>query len=232
MHKVSIHIDGGYFLKRLSNVRPELNENAETVASALEQTVGGHLQKLNETYHVNNQYSMLYRVFYYDAFPFGNAQRYPVTGRRLDFGNSDEAKFRKELFEILKRKRKFALRIGKVIKESGWRLTENASKKIVSGDLLPGNITDDDFSFGLRQKGVDMRMGVDIASVTLKKQASTIILVAGDSDFIPAAKLARREGIEVILDPMWRSVSAELFEHIDGLFSGLSKQANRPRIKK
>lgn len=232
MHKVSIHIDGGYFLKRLSNVRPELNESAETVASALEQTVGGHLQKLNETHHAENKYSMLYRVFYYDAFPFGNTQRYPVNGERLDFANSDEAKFRKSLFEILKKKRKFALRIGKVIKESGWRLTETASKRIVSGDLLPENITDEHFSFGLRQKGVDMRMGVDIASVTLKKQAATIILVAGDSDFIPAAKLARREGIEVILDPMWRSVSADLFEHIDGMHSGLSKKSSRPRTKK
>ena len=232
MHKVSIHIDGGYFLKRLSGVRPDLSKNADTVAAALEQTVGGHLQKLNETYHEKNQYALLYRVFYYDAKPFGNAQRYPISGTRLDFANSDEAKFRLELFERLKQKRKFALRLGKVIKESGWRLTEKASKLLREGELKASELTDDHFTFGLRQKGVDMRMGVDITSVTLKKQASTIILVAGDSDFIPAAKLARREGIEVILDPMWRSVSADLFEHIDGMHSGLSKKPSRPRIKK
>jgi uncharacterized LabA/DUF88 family protein len=45
---------------------------------------------------------------------------------------------------------------------------------------------------GFKQKGVDMRIGVDIASITFKKQASTIVLVSGDSDFVPAAKLARR----------------------------------------
>lgn len=78
-------------------------------------------------------------------------------------------------------------------------------------------------SLGLRQKGVDMRIGVDITSLTLKRQVDTIILVAGDSDFVPAAKLARREGIEFILDPLWQQVNADLFEHIDGLQSGLKK---------
>jgi uncharacterized LabA/DUF88 family protein len=75
----------------------------------------------------------------------------------------------------------------------------------------------------LRQKGVDMRIGLDIASITLKKLAGTIILVAGDADFVPAAKLARREGLQFILDPLWQSVSPDLFEHIDGLHTSLRK---------
>jgi uncharacterized LabA/DUF88 family protein len=82
-------------------------------------------------------------------------------------------------------------------------------------------------SLGLHQKGVDMRIGIDIASLTLKQQVDTIILVAGDSDFVPAAKMARREGIEFILDPLWQEVSADLFEHIDGLQSGLPKPGTR-----
>ncbi|WP_438729602.1 NYN domain-containing protein [Parasphingorhabdus sp. DH2-15] len=83
----------------------------------------------------------------------------------------------------------------------------------------------------LRQKGVDMRIGLDIASLTLKKLVKTIVLVAGDSDFVPAAKLARREGIQFILDPLWQSVSDDLFEHIDGLHSGLSKRGNRRTVR-
>lgn len=78
-------------------------------------------------------------------------------------------------------------------------------------------------TLGLRQKGVDMRIGVDIASLALKRQVDTIVLVAGDSDFVPAAKLARREGIDFILDPLWQKINADLFEHIDGLHSGLSR---------
>lgn len=83
----------------------------------------------------------------------------------------------------------------------------------------------------LRQKGVDMRIGLDIASITLKRLASTIILVAGDADFVPAAKLARREGLQFILDPLWQSVSDDLFEHIDGLKTALKKPAHLKKPK-
>ena len=33
----------------------------------------------------------------------------------------------------------------------------------------------------------------------------------------PAAKLARREGVDFVLDPMWQAIPAGLNEHIDGL---------------
>jgi len=75
-----------------------------------------------------------------------------------------------------------------------------------------------------------MRIGLDIASVTLKKQADTIVLVAGDSDFVPAAKLARREGVEFILDPMRQSIREDLFEHIDGLISVLGHARAQPAV--
>ena len=78
-------------------------------------------------------------------------------------------------------------------------------------------------ALGLKQKGVDMRIGLDISTLTLKRHVDTIILIAGDSDFVPAAKLARREGVEFILDPLWQSVNDDLHEHIDGLQSGLPK---------
>ena len=61
-----------------------------------------------------------------------------------------------------------------------------------------------------------MKIGVDIASLAYKKQVEQIILIAGDSDFVPAAKLARREGIDFVLDPLDAPIKEELFEHIDG----------------
>lgn len=48
-------------------------------------------------------------------------------------------------------------------------------------------------------------------------------MIAGDSDFVPAAKHARREGIDFILDPLWQTIKPSLFEHIDGLNSKVSK---------
>lgn len=102
-------------------------------------------------------------------------------------------------------------------------LTKQQAEEAVRLQKRWGEIDNNGITLGLRQKGVDMRIGLDIASITLKKQADTIILVSGDSDFVPAAKLARREGVEFILDPLWQSVNEDLFEHIDGLHSGLSK---------
>lgn len=87
---------------------------------------------------------------------------------------------------------------------------------------------DNDVTLDLRQKGVDMRIGLDIAALTLKRFVSTIILVSGDSDFVPAAKLARREGLQFILDPLWHDIKDDLFEHIDGLRSGLPKP--KPKV--
>jgi len=44
-----------------------------------------------------------------------------------------------------------------------------------------------------------------------------IVLISGDSDFVSAAKLARREGIDFVLDPLGATIKEDLFEHIDGL---------------
>lgn len=68
-----------------------------------------------------------------------------------------------------------------------------------------------------------MKIGLDIASLAYKKLVDQIILIAGDSDFVPAAKHARREGIDFILDPMWHTIKPDLFEHIDGLQTRVSK---------
>ena len=68
-----------------------------------------------------------------------------------------------------------------------------------------------------------MRIGLDIASITLKRQANVIVLVSGDADFVPSAKLARREGVQFVLDPLWQDVPPDLFEHINGLRSGFYK---------
>lgn len=119
----------------------------------------------------------------------------------------------------LKHRRKFALRLGELSSHSSYNLTPQATKDLFLRKRTLDEITEKDFVFVSQQKGVDMRIGVDIASMAYKKQVNQIILIAGDSDFVPAAKLARREGIDFILDPMWANIQEDLFEHIDGLKS-------------
>ena len=64
-----------------------------------------------------------------------------------------------------------------------------------------------------------MKVGLDIATLAFKNQVSQIILITGDSDFVPVAKFARREGIDFILDPMLNNIDSSLHEHIDGLYT-------------
>jgi uncharacterized LabA/DUF88 family protein len=168
----------------------------------------------------------------------------------MDFGRSEVALFRRELFADLRRKRKFALRLGHVSRDSDWSISPRLTRQILkigglveslhrrvqeteagsaSGEQLQCElreivtawrvISEGDVILGLRQKGVDMRIGLDIASMTLKRQVDTVVLVTGDSDFVPAAKLARREGVEFLLDPLWQRVSDDLTEHVDGVVS-------------
>ena len=66
---------------------------------------------------------------------------------------------------------------------------------------------------------MDRKLGTDIAYITLKKQVDQIILIAGDSDFVPSAKLTRREGVDFILEPMGQTINDDLNEHIDGIRS-------------
>ncbi len=147
----------------------------------------------------------------------------PISRKPIDYSKTPEAEFRLALFEKLRRSANTAVRLGEVRKERSWILNEKAQKDLLNGKRVVSDLEDTDFSPGLRQKAVDMRIGLDIASLTLKKQVQTIVLVAGDADFVPAAKLARREGVKIVLDPLWRSVSDDLFEHIDKLQSGLKR---------
>ena len=100
-----------------------------------------------------------------------------------------------------------------------YALSNDTQKKILRGSLKVEDLKESDFTLSIGQKGVDMRIGIDIASMAYKKQVTRIILISGDSDFVPAAKLARREGIDFILDPMGAKISHDLSEHIDGIRS-------------
>ena len=98
-----------------------------------------------------------------------------------------------------------------------YTLRPDVVKKVFNGSIQLSDIGEKDFMIQVDQKGVDMKIGLDIASMAYKKQVDQIVLISGDSDFVSAAKLARREGIDVVLDPLGAKIKEDLFEHIDGL---------------
>lgn len=167
----------------------------------------------------------LYRISFYDCPPLEKRGHNPLTGRAIDFSKTAEATFRRALHRELTSFRKVALRMGKLASNGTWAVRPERMKDLLCGKLAVSQLSEKDVIYDVRQKGVDMRIGLDIASLAYKRQVDQIVLFTGDSDFVPAAKLARREGIDFILDPMWEPVPADLNEHIDGLRSTCPKRA-------
>lgn len=210
MRRTAFLIDGGFFLKRLQSLCGSLTPNA--AARKITALCMAHLE------HESRSRDNLYRIFYYDCPPVDKKAHNPITKRAVDFGTSPTARWRTAFFEQLKVQRKVALRLGRLAGGS-WQLRPEALKDLLSGARTVAQLTERDVSYDVRQKAVDMRIGLDIASLAYKKCVDQIVLFSGDSDFVPAAKLARREGIDFILDPMWFSIGPDLNEHIDGKFS-------------
>ncbi|MCE9334071.1 NYN domain-containing protein [Bacteroides fragilis] len=179
--------------------------------------VANHLYTMAHK-HVGDN-NTLYRIFYYDCHPLSKKVHNPISQRPIDYSKSSEYKFREELIEELKKKRKVALRIGTLKDNNAWHIYPRKVKELLSGKIDVSGLTENDVYLEIRQKGIDMKIGVDIASLALKRFVDTIVLFSGDSDFVPAAKLARREGVDFILDPMSANVEPQLFEHIDGMKS-------------
>ena len=94
-------------------------------------------------------------------------------------------------------------------------------KAVISGKIDPKTLDESAFVYHAKQKGVDMKIGLDIATLTHKKLVDRIVLIAGDSDFVPASKPARREGLHFVLDAMNHPIREDLQEHIDWLHTTL-----------
>lgn len=158
-----------------------------------------------------------YRLFFYDCEPLTKRMHTPVNQKSVDFGKSPDARFRLQLHQEIQKLRKVALRLGRLNDTSKWRLSERATNRLIADpkSFVP---SDDDFEIDTKQKGVDMRLGLDVASLAFKGQVDQIVIVAADADFVPAAKLARREGIDVILDRMGDHRAAkDLIQHVDAI---------------
>lgn len=210
--KIAVLIDGGFFVKRFNTLfNKDRKLTGEQVADFLYSMAHSHVSKRN----------ILYRIFYYDCLPLGKKAHNPISKKAVDFSKTPEYKFRMELMDALKKKRKVALRVGTLKDNGHWEIRPGITKDLLAGKKTLSDLKEEDVFLSVRQKGVDMKIGVDIASLALKRFVDQIVLFSGDSDFVPAAKLARREGIDFILDPMQASVEQQLFEHIDGLKSVL-----------
>lgn len=196
-------LDGGYVTKRHQRMHNKQFPTAADVASFCS-TVRAQAFPHHE----------LYRIFFYDCEPYTGRQNNPVSGSMVDFSKSPQAVKHRSLLDALEQTPDFAVRRGELVFR-GWKLGPATLRSIVPGQQ-PNPLTATSFLPDVIQKGVDMRIGPDIAALALKRLATSVVLVTGDSDMIPAMRFARREGLRVYLHTMgFSGVRSELKAHAD-----------------
>ncbi|UVO54972.1 NYN domain-containing protein [Sphingomonas sp. SUN039] len=240
--RTAVVVDGAFFLRRFKHRYPELDpHNPRDVSVGLMFLAAAHIsisdggwspaglistvddQKFLDTKWTESD--LLYRIFFYDCQPLTKRTHLPISKRALNLAGTDVAKSRLAIHEALLNVRKVALRLGRLNDQFGWRVKPLSVERWLadSSSFAP---TDDDFELDTVQKGVDMRLGLDVASMAFKRQVSQIVLVAADADFVPAVKLARREGIDVVLDPMGAPAASDLVANCDGVRNAVSPPRN------
>lgn len=147
----------------------------------------------------------LFRTQYYDCEEFQGSVKLPVSGKTKVYTGSNP------LLSDLSRRELVAVRRG-VLKFRGWERTKASLKEAKA----PTALTDADFRAKWEQKGVDLRIGLDIVTMTESRGADLIVLLTGDTDLIPAMKLARGRGLQIAgVDLPNRKIIPELKPHLD-----------------
>ena len=142
----------------------------------------------------------LFRTLYYDCNPYSGEVPLPVSGKKRTFND-------RGWLDILAAKDSFAVRRG-ILKFRGFK-----PKKI---PVKSESLSDDDFYPDFEQKGVDMRLGIDIATFSISKAVDRVILVSGDTDCVPAMKYGRIAGLQIVIVHFPdQKLSRELLWHAD-----------------
>ena len=219
IRKTAVLVDGGYYRKRASALWG--TKSAEERANELFRYCLLHISEPDEPRD-------LYRIFYYDCPGMTRQIVHPLTGNVIDFSRGAGTRWTREFFEKLASKRKLAIRRGELAEnQAEFILKPSVVSDLISGRRAVSDLTEWDFRLDVKQKGVDMRIGLDAASIAAGKLANQVVLIAGDSDFLPVAKIARRSGIDFILDPMKQVPKVNLLEHVDGIETYVDKMYQR-----
>jgi uncharacterized LabA/DUF88 family protein len=206
MKKVAILLDGEWFRCRLD----------AALKGKLPQGVTADVMYRNAMLAMGPD-EELFRMFYYDCPPYGGKETNPVDRKVVDFSAQSKHTARMRFIKEMKGMDYVAMRLG-TVKKRGWTLTDSYVQKTIKCQAAAQNHQPpqaNELFLSFEQKGVDMRIGIDVATLTLKRLVDRVILISGDTDMIPAMKLARREGAQVVLVEIASSIHKELDEDAD-----------------
>ncbi|MGN1457873.1 MAG: NYN domain-containing protein [Acutalibacteraceae bacterium] len=157
MIRTAILIDGAFYLKRAAFLWG--NKTPEDRADELIAYCKRHLQCANN----NTESKYLYRIFYYDCLPSDKKVYHPLTQKTVDLKKTDLYTWSNKFFDELKSKRKVAIRKGELLDSNiGYTLKKDTIKKLCNKKISIDDLTEDDFHLDIQQKGVDMKIGLDI----------------------------------------------------------------------
>lgn len=207
MPRIAVIVDGGFvrsnLQKKNNGNRPDANQIYQTITGAL----STHLSRYE-----------IFRIFYYDSLAVDIDEKtylHPLTGKVVNLLDDIDADYSDKLYTELKRRDNVAFRYGE-LGFSGWRLRKQTAfiKKVKNKE----EIVEADFCINVKQKGVDLKMGLDIAWISMKSIVDAILIISADSDLVPAMKFARKEGLNVYLATLGTGVKPSLVEHSDKHF--------------
>jgi uncharacterized LabA/DUF88 family protein len=191
---VAVLLKGGYVRKRLKKARRSFTvQDILAVGSACVDDSAGE---------------KLFRLYYYDCDPYVGKQPHPVTGETQHWREQTTVQ------EDLSRQETVAYRRGRLAFR-GWKLTPPAFREFRDGKRGTGTLQAGDVQPEFQQKGVDVKIGLDIAWLSSKRVVEKLVLVSADNDFIPAMKFARREGIGVQIATIDQQPQPAFREHAD-----------------
>jgi uncharacterized LabA/DUF88 family protein len=144
----------------------------------------------------------IFRILYYDCAPSTATVKLPVTGNSHTFTGSDQWMHTLAAIDL------FAVRRG-VLKFRGFKPRQTPVTRTRA-------LTDADFKPDFEQKGVDMRIGLDIAAYSVNRAIDRIVLVSNDTDCVPAMKYGRKAGLQIVTIQLPNCIPAkELIAHSD-----------------
>lgn len=195
MSKVAVFIDGGHLRSYARKANKAFNP-AFVVATARATLSPG---------------DVLFRILYYDCDPFSGTVKKPVSNASHVFPPNPS------FLNSLAEEELVAVRRG-VLKFRGWERTKAslaAAAAVPAGTPVPA-LTDNDFSPRFEQKGVDLRIGLDLSTMADSGAVEEMIVMTGDTDLIPALKLVRSRGFQVsgVALPNY-AIIGELRQHLD-----------------
>lgn len=202
--KHAILIDGGFLkpkYKKAFRRRIEARDVSSLAAHLSERHGNGHT---------------LLRIYYYDSPPLDSEIRQPITNTPLNLKSTEVYRHQWKLLSELKKSDFVSVREG-ILVFRGWEIKRKTLQGLGRADQQNASLSDDDFRANIQQKGVDTKLGLDMAWISFCNVVDRVIILTGDSDFVPAIKAARRNGVQVILGTLGHGVMPSLANNVDVL---------------